>query len=91
MVLVPKVHLYIYDCPHLDPSMGVQVTPKFQKWLNLGRLLVYTILGGKVRILQQFFVTEKFLRIIFLEILKLDFQIPGKILSGFLVRNIFWC
>ena len=34
--------------------------------------------------------TEKFLWILFLEIFKLDFRIPGKILSGFLVHYIFW-
>ena len=34
--------------------------------------------------------TEKFLLILILEIFKLDFRIPGKILSGFLVHYIFW-
>ena len=35
--------------------------------------------------------TEKFMPILFLGIFKLDFRIPGKILSGFLVRHMLWC
>ena len=60
-----------------------------------------TILGGKYSKLivlsnsessfcQYFLVTEKtekFLQILILEIFKLDFWIPGNILSGILVRH----
>ena len=84
--------------------MGVQVAPMFQKWKNYGQYFE-TILGGKVLrfyasshpifgILFNFLITEKtekFLQILILKIFKLDFQIPGKILSGFLVRHTFWC
>ena len=65
---------------------------------------IETILGGKVilfntysdpifGIFRNFLITEKtekFLWILFLEIFKLDFRIPGKILSRFLVQNISW-
>ena len=83
--------------------MGVQVAPMFQKWKNYGQYFE-TILGGNVLrfyasshpifgILFNFLITEKtekFLQILFLEIFKLDFQIPGKILSEFLMRHTFW-
>ena len=83
--------------------MGVQVAPMFQKWKNYGQYFE-TILGGNVlrfyayshpifEILYNFLITEKtekFLWILFLEIFKLDFRIPGKILSRFLVQNISW-
>ena len=83
--------------------MGVQVAPMFQKWKNYGQYFE-TILGGNVlrfyayshpifEILYNFLITEKtekFLQILFLEIFKLDFQIPGKILSEFLMRHTFW-
>ena len=49
---------------------------------------------GKPKIFQNFLTaekTEKFLPISFLEIFKLDFQIPGKILSGILVQHLIWC
>ena len=35
--------------------------------------------------------TENFLPIFVREIFKIDFQIPGKILSGILVQHMFWC
>ena len=64
-----------------------------------------TILGGKYSKLivlsnsessfcQYFLVTEKtekFLQILILEIFKLDFQIPGKILSEILVQHSLGC
>ena len=84
--------------------MGVQVAPNFQKRKNSGHC-IETILGGKVLrfyayshpifgILFNFLIaekTEKFLQIFFLEIFQLDFLIPGKFLSGFLVQHTFWC
>ena len=45
-------------------------------------------------IVQNFIMTEKtenFLPIFVREIFKIDFQIPGKILSGILVQHMFWC
>ena len=84
--------------------MGVQVAPMFQKWKNYGQYFE-TILGGNVLrfyayshpifgILFNSLIAEKiekFLRIFFLEIFQLDFLIPGKFLSGFLVLHTFWC
>ena len=62
---------------------------------------IKTILGRKVNlfntysdpifgIFRNFLITEKtekFFRIFFLEILKLDFRIPGKFLNGILVQH----
>ena len=89
--------------PHLDPSMGVQVTPIFKKWLIL---IPYfeTTLGGKVLRFYAYWKakfkkigkslktekTENFLQILILEIFKLDIQISGIILSGILVQRKFW-
>ena len=84
--------------------MGVQVAPKFQKWKNSGHL-IETIIGGKAQTFYAYShpifgilfnsliteKTEKFLQIFYLEIFKIDFRIPGKFLSGFLVRYTFWC
>ena len=83
--------------------MGVQIAPMFQKWKNYGQYFE-TILGGKVlrfyaylkpnfKILWNSLITEKtenFLPILVFEILKCDIQIPGKILSEILVRDMFW-
>ena len=83
--------------------MGVQVASMFKKWKFYGQYFE-TILGGNVlrfyayshpifEILYNFLITEKtekFLQILILEIFKLDFHIPGKILSGFLMRHTFW-
>ena len=84
--------------------MGDQLTQKFQKWKNQPDCTEMK-LDGKVpgfyanwypilEISENSLITEKtekFLPILFLEIFKLDFQIPGKILSGFLVQHMFWC
>ena len=83
--------------------MGVQVALNFKKWKNSGHY-IETLLGGKVQIfyayshpifgiLFNFLITKKteFFACSFQEIFKLYFRIPGKFLSGFLVRHIFWC
>ena len=82
--------------------MGSQSSKNWQNGKK-GAHFYETILGGKYSKLivlsnsessfcQYFLVTEKtekFLQILILEIFKLDFWIPGKILSGFLVRHMF--
>ena len=51
-------------------------------------------LNSESNFCQYFFVTEKtenFIQILISEIFKLDFQIPGKILSGILLQHSFGC
>ena len=53
---------------------------------------LYVFSHGKLKIFQNFLITEKtekFLSIFVLEIFKLDFRIPSKILSGILVQHMF--
>ena len=102
-VMVPKVHWYIID-PHLGPPMGSNWPQSAKKGKTYWHF-IETILSGNVQtfyayshssfgILLNFLIAEKiekFLQIFFLEIFKLDFRIPGKILNGFLVQHIFWC
>ena len=101
--MVPKVHLYMND-PIQTPLwgyMGVQSSIK----RGIVKHCIETIMGGnsqgfyvishtKFKIFLNSLITEKtenFLQIYFLEILKLDFPIPGQILSGNLVQHIFQC
>ena len=82
-------------------ATGGSKVPKNGKMAKKGAHFYETILGGKYSKLivlsnsessfcQYFLVTEKtekFLQILILEIFKLDFWIPGKILSGILLRH----
>ena len=90
--------------PLYGATWGPKV-PKTGKMAKKGAHFYETILGGKYSKLivlsnsessfcQYFLVTEKtekFLQILILEILKLDFQIPGKILSEILVQHSLGC
>ena len=52
----------------------------------------YVFSHDKLKHFQKFIITEKtekFLLIFVLEIFKIDFRIPGKILSGILVQHMF--
>ena len=82
--------------------MGVQVTPKYQKYKNQTDFIDMALGGNLLGFYANWYPileisenslitekTEKFLLILFLEIFLLDFRIPGKILSGFLVLHVF--
>ena len=100
MTLAPKVNLYVID-PIGSLLMGskrVQNSKKGQNYIFFLAHCIEIILGGKdfmyfpmtnpkfSKIFKITEKTEKFLPIFVLEILELDFWIPGKILSGILVH-----
>ena len=90
--------------PLRPPLIGVQVAPKFQKWKNCWHF-IEMVLGGIVLVLFAHWrlylgiglysliaeKTENFYPILFLGIFKLDFRIPGPILSGILLQYMSWC
>ena len=102
MKLVPKVHQNMIDpiWTPLGGSRGSKLSTK-DKIVFFRVHCIEAIVGvkdkdffafsyTKLKIFQKFHIaeiTEKILRIFIWEILKYDFQIPGKILSEILVRQ----